>query len=221
MLKLSKICVRDTLKFLDLSVAAGERVLVVGGNGTGKSTLFGVISGRATPEHGNVIVDGHDVTMIPACRRTHAISSVLQDMKAGMIEEMTIMENMKLAYMRAGGSKVSKADIDTFKSKLSIFGMNLESRSHEYVRNLSGGERQALSIVMATSANYKLLLLDEVTSALSQRVSDLVMHSIDEITSMEKTTCLMITHDTRYMYSFGDRTLEMKDSVLREVPRST
>jgi putative ABC transport system ATP-binding protein len=137
-----------------------------------------------------------------------------------MIEEMTILENIRLAYMRTGRRKASKGDIDAFKAKLSIFGMNLENRQYEYVRNLSGGERQALSIVMATSADYKLLLLDEVTSALSHRTSELVMRSIDEITYMEKKTCLMITHDTRYMCSFGDRTLEMKDGVLCEVSRS-
>jgi putative ABC transport system ATP-binding protein len=220
MLRLSKICVRDTLKLLDLSVATGERALVVGGNGTGKSTLFGVISGMVKPDHGSVIVDGVDMTIVPEHRRTHVISSVLQDMKAGMIEEMTILENIRLAYMRTRRSKASKGDIDTFKAKLRIFSMNLENRPHEYVRNLSGGERQALSIVMATSSDYKLLLLDEVTSALSHKVSELVMNSIDEITSMERKTCLMITHDMRYMHSFGDRTLEMKDGVLCEAPRS-
>ncbi|MDR2458625.1 MAG: ATP-binding cassette domain-containing protein [Holosporales bacterium] len=221
MLKLSKICVRDTLKCLDLSVAAGERILVVGGNGAGKSTLFGVISGRINPDHGSVVVDGMDMTIVSECKRTYIISSILQDMKAGMVEEMTILENMKLAYMRTGGRKVSKGDIDIFKAKLSIFGMDLENKSHEYARNLSGGEKQALSIVMATSADYKLLLLDEVTSALSQKVSDLVMSSIDEITSMERKTCLMITHDTRYMHSFGNRTLEMKDGVLCGALRSS
>ncbi|MDR1333569.1 MAG: ATP-binding cassette domain-containing protein [Holosporales bacterium] len=219
MLKLSKICVRDTLRYLDLSVAEGERVLVIGGNGTGKSTLFGVISGRVKPDSGSIVVDGLDMTTIPECRRTHVISSVLQDVKAGMIEEMTILENIRLAYMRTGSNKVSREHIETFKDKLSTFGMNLENRPREYVKNLSGGERQALSIVMATSADYKLLLLDEVTSALSQKMSELVMSSIDKITSAEKKTCLMITHDMRYVNSFGDRTLEMKDGVLWEVSR--
>ncbi|MDR1598210.1 MAG: ATP-binding cassette domain-containing protein [Holosporales bacterium] len=221
MLKLSNICVRDTLKCLDLTVTAGERVLVVGGNGAGKSTLFGVISGRIKPDQGNIVVDGQDMTMVPECKRTNLISSVLQDMKSGTIEEMTILENIKLAYIRTGGRRVSKEDIDTFKTKLSIFGMGLENRPYEYVRNLSGGERQALSIVMATSADYKLLLLDEVTSALSQKVSDLVMRSIGDIIAMERKTCLMITHEERYMHTFGDRTLEMNNGVLCEIPRSS
>ncbi|MDR1365362.1 MAG: ATP-binding cassette domain-containing protein [Holosporales bacterium] len=216
MLRLNEICVRDTLKSLELSVSVGKRVLIIGGNGSGKSTLFSVISGRLLPDCGSVIIDGRDVTRTPEYERTDIISSVLQDMKAGAIEEMTILENVKLAYVRRKGDKTSREDVDLFRDKLSIFGMNLENRMRECVKNLSGGERQALSITMATCADYKLLLLDEVTSALSPRTSEILIRSVDEITSTERKTCLMITHDAKLMESFGDRTMEMRNGALHD-----
>jgi putative ABC transport system ATP-binding protein len=220
MLRLNNIRVGDILKDLNLTVSNGERILVVGGNGAGKTTLFGVISGRVTPSRGRVLVDGRDVTELSECSRTGVISSILQDVRAGLIEEMTILENMRLACMRGGNGKVNRETLEASLERLDIFGMNLANRRREYVKNLSGGEKQVLSIVMATSADYKLLLLDEVTSALSSAASELVMDSIEKVTTMEKKTCLMITHDTRYVNSFGDRTIEMRNGELREVGRS-
>jgi putative ABC transport system ATP-binding protein len=214
MLQLDKIYVRDTLKNLCLTVKSSERVLIVGGNGSGKSTLFGVISGRIKPSSGNVILDNKNITNVAEYARTGDISSVLQDVKVGVIGEMTLMENIKLAYMRTGAKVVSNHDIDVFKEKLTVFGMNLENRLREYVKNLSGGEKQVLSVVMATSADYKLLLLDEVTSALNAKVSETIMLGIDRLTSIGKKTCLMITHDTKYINSFGDRTMEMENGAL-------
>jgi putative ABC transport system ATP-binding protein len=204
---------------LDLTVLSAERILVVGGNGAGKTTLFGVISGRIKPNSGEVIIDGKNVTNIEQSKRTGYVSSVLQDIKAGLVEEMTILENTKLAYMRTGAREILPYDIGVFRDKLSIFGMNIENRMQDHVRNLSGGEKQALSIVMATSADYKLLLLDEVTAALSQKAAEIVMSSVDKITATERKTCLIITHDTRYMNSFGDRTIEIKGAGLHELPR--
>ncbi|MDR0695870.1 MAG: ATP-binding cassette domain-containing protein [Holosporales bacterium] len=219
MLRLDNIRVGDVLKGLNLTVSSGERVLVIGGNGAGKTTLFGVIAGKIAPNAGEVYIEGRNVTELSEGCRTRVISSILQDVRAGMIGEMTILENLRLACMRGGGNRVCRLTLEACMERLNVFGMNLANRRREYVKNLSGGEKQVLSIVMATSADYKLLLLDEVTAALSRATSEAVMSSIERITTMENKTCLMITHDIRYINSFGDRTVELKNGTLSEVAR--
>jgi putative ABC transport system ATP-binding protein len=218
MLKLNNICVRNTLVNLNLSVSKGEFVLIAGANGTGKTTLFKVISGEIAPSSGSAFIDGTDVTGVSKHKRSKYISSVLQNPKAGTIGEMTILENINLAYMRGNKNKVSKRNIDYFKEKLSMLNMNLESRLDEYVNNLSGGQRQALSLIMAIVANYELLLLDEITAALDPVTSDMVMELVNKIVLHEKKTCLLITHNARYINAFGDRTLNMNNGKLDFLP---
>jgi putative ABC transport system ATP-binding protein len=214
MLNLINISFKNILKNLTLTVRPGEFLVIVGANGTGKTTLFNVISGAVSPKSGRIIVNGEDITNIPQYKRSRRISSVVQDPKMGTIGEMTILENMNMAYMRRKGKKTSKKIVDYFREKLSILEINLENRMNEYVKNLSGGQRQALSLVMATLTDYDLLLLDELTAALDPKTSDMVMEMTNKIVSHENKTCLLITHNTKYMSSFGDRTLEMKDGAL-------
>jgi putative ABC transport system ATP-binding protein len=215
MLSLINISFKNILKNLTLTVKPGEFLVIVGANGTGKTTLFNVISGAISPRSGEIIVNGENITNVPQYKRSRRISSVVQDPKCGTVGEMTILENMSMAYMRKKCTKNPRRIIDYFKEKLRVLGIGLENRLNEYVRNLSGGQRQALSLVMATLADYDLLLLDELTAALDPRTSDMVMEMTNKIVSCEKKTCLLITHNTKYMSSFGDRTLEMKDGALR------
>jgi putative ABC transport system ATP-binding protein len=216
MLKLIDVNVRDTLKNLCLSVGKGEFIVIIGANGAGKTTLFNAISGRVSVKSGSIILGDCDITRLPQHKRARIISTVLQEPLAGTIGQMTILENLSIAYMRCGYKKISKCTIDYFREKLSILKIGLENRLNEYVKNLSGGQRQLLSLVMATSADYELLLLDEITAALDPKASDMVIEMTKRIVSMENKTCLLITHNKEYMYDIGDKSLEMLDGRLRD-----
>ncbi|MDR0744859.1 MAG: ATP-binding cassette domain-containing protein [Holosporales bacterium] len=215
MLKLDNICVRSTLKNLSLTVNTGEFVLIVGANGTGKTTLFNTISGTIFPAKGTIYIDETDITKMPQHKRSRMVSSVIQDPTVGTIGEMSILENLSLAHMR-GGKKVLKKDIEYFRERLTILEMNLENRLEEYVKNLSGGQRQALSLVMATITDYDVLLLDEITAALDPKTSDIVMKIASKIVLQENKTCLLITHNSRYINSHTHRILRMIDGKLHE-----
>ncbi|MDR0552795.1 MAG: ATP-binding cassette domain-containing protein [Holosporales bacterium] len=216
MLRLRNINVRNTLRNLCLTVRDGEFVLIIGANGSGKTTLFNVISGIIQPRSGEVSFKNQDITNIPQHRRTKWISTVLQDPRSSTVGEMTILENMILAYMRNSCRKVSRSTINYFREKLSILGMNLENRLGEYVKSLSGGQRQALSLVMATISDYELLLLDEITSALDPKNSDMIMEMTEKIIDIEKKACLLITHNVKHIKSFNARILEMNNGQLEE-----
>ncbi|MDR0942514.1 MAG: ATP-binding cassette domain-containing protein [Holosporales bacterium] len=216
MLKLINVSVRETLKNLSLEVQKGEFVLIVGANGTGKTTLFNAISGAVGLKNGKVVLNGKDLTNSPPYKRAKLISRVLQEPSLGTIADMTILENMGLAYMRKKYKKISRKVVDYFKEKLNMLGMGLENRLTEYVKNLSGGQKQLLSLAMATIDDYELLLLDEITAALDPQTSETVMNIAQKIISQEKKTCLLITHNVKHMDTFGNRVLEMKNGKLVE-----
>ncbi|MDR1032320.1 MAG: ATP-binding cassette domain-containing protein [Holosporales bacterium] len=216
MLSISNLCVRDVLKNLDLTIQPNEFVLIIGANGSGKTTLFGSISGAIRPKAGQILLNGANVTNTPQYKRAHLISSVSQDPRSGTIGKMTILENMCIAYMRSGYKKISNNIVEYFKKKLSVLEMGLESRLSEYVSVLSGGQRQALSLVMSVIDDCKLLLLDEITSALDPKASSMVMRITDKLVRNEGKTCLFITHDTKHMNCFDGRVLEMKDGKLKQ-----
>jgi putative ABC transport system ATP-binding protein len=220
MLKLVDVNVRDTLRDLCLSVDRGEFVVVIGANGAGKTTLFNAISGRVKIKSGAIILGDSDITNLPQHKRATVIATVLQDPLSGTIGEMTLLENLSIAYIRCGRKKISKDTVDYFREKLSVLKIGLENRLGEYAKNLSGGQRQLLSLVMATSADYQLLLLDEITAALDPKSSDIVIEMTERIVSMEKKTCILITHNKEYMHNIGDRTLEMADGKLKDIART-
>ncbi|MDR3030823.1 MAG: ATP-binding cassette domain-containing protein [Holosporales bacterium] len=214
MLKLIEISVRDIFKNLSLSISRGEFVLITGSNGVGKTTLFNAISGAISVKKGKIILNDNDITNLPQHKRSTMISSVLQDPRLGTVGEMTILENLNISYMRRKYKRISKNVVDYFREKLSILGMNLENRLNEYAKNLSGGQRQLLSLVMATISDYELLLLDEITASLDPKTSDTVMEMTNKIIAQEKKTCFLITHNTKYINNFGTRTLKMIDGKL-------
>ncbi|MDR1034644.1 MAG: ATP-binding cassette domain-containing protein [Holosporales bacterium] len=214
MLKLIDISVGSILNNLSLVVDRGKCVLIVGENGAGKTTLFNTIAGIIKPDSGYVILNGRDITNLPHYKRAVWISSVLQDPRAGTIGEMTIAENLYLASMRR--NKCVKRSITSFREKLSVLEMNLENRLQEKVKNLSGGQRQALSLVMATMTDYELLLLDEITASLDPKNSHTIMRLVDKIDRDEGKTCLMITHNTDYIESFRVNRLKLSNGKVEE-----
>ena len=199
---------------IDLHLAPGDFVTVLGSNGAGKSTLFSVIAGSIRPDTGSVILDGQDVTALPDYRRSKYIGRLFQDPLKGTAPNMTIAENLALAYLRSSGrhspfSMVSAAERREFRDRLSQLGLGLEDRMDSPVGLLSGGQRQALTLLMATLVTPKLLLLDEHTAALDPATAEKVLELTKSIVAQNRITCLMITHDISSALQLGNRTIIM------------
>ncbi|MDR1391289.1 MAG: ATP-binding cassette domain-containing protein [Holosporales bacterium] len=220
MLQMIDISVRSILTNLNLTINKNEFVLIMGENGSGKTTLFNTISGYIRSESGNIIMDGMDITNFPQHIRASLISNVFQDPKSGTIANMTIRENFNMSYMRGKRRKLNLSNSverdALYKERLKILNMNLENRLGEYVGNLSGGQRQALSIVMSMISDSKLLLLDEITAALDQRASDNILQLVKKSIKMKKKTCIMITHDAKHLSLVGDRLFILQNGNLKE-----
>jgi putative tryptophan/tyrosine transport system ATP-binding protein len=199
---------RKILHDINLTLAPAEFVMIIGSNGAGKSTLFSAIFGNIPIDEGTIIVDGQDVTHLEIPKRAQLIAKVLQDPKSATIDDMTIEENLRLALLRGKSPslKLSRPSA-MFKKALLPLNLGLENRLQEFVGNLSGGQRQALSLVMATIADFKLLLLDEITSALDPKMGDLVMDLTEKVVSNHQKTTLMITHNMSHALHYGTRTL--------------
>lgn len=197
------------LKGIDLVLNDGDFVTVIGGNGAGKSTLLNTISGNYIPDEGSISIGGKDVTRLSNNKRADKIGYVFQDPKLGTAHRLTIQENMALAYRRGLkrglGWGVKKSDHEFIKTKLVTLGLGLESRLNTDVEFLSGGQRQALTLLMATLRQPELLLLDEHTAALDPKTSAMVLELTDKIISEQKLTALMITHNMEDALRFGNR----------------
>ena len=202
------------LQGVNLTLAPGDFATIVGSNGAGKSTLFNAIAGSFLPDTGTILLDGQDITFWPDYKRSKGIGRMFQDPLKGTAPHMTIEENLALAYLRASGhtspfSRISKADRAQFAERLAALGLGLEDRMKQPVGLLSGGQRQALTLLMATLVTPKLLLLDEHTAALDPATADKVLALTKRIVAEHKITCLMITHNMHDALSLGNRTLMM------------
>ncbi len=205
---------KTALRDVSLTLKDGEFVTVLGSNGAGKSTLFNAISGAFLPDSGRVVLDGMDMTEWPDYKRSKYIGQMFQDPMRGTAPNMTIEENLALAYLRANGrmspfSVVTKADRERFREQLSRLGLGLETRMYQPVGLLSGGQRQALTLLMATVVTPKLLLLDEHTAALDPATAEKVLALTEEIVAKDHITCMMITHNMQSALEHGSRTIMM------------
>ena len=223
MLKLENICLtfnpgtvneKKALENLSLHLEKGDFVTVLGSNGAGKSTLFNTIAGTFLPDSGKVFLDGRDITGLPDYKRSKEIGRLFQDPLKGTAPNMTIEENLALAYLRANHAKspfsmVSRADRAEFREKLSMLGLGLEDRMNQPVGLLSGGQRQALTLLMATLVTPKILLLDEHTAALDPGTAEIVLELTRKIVAENNITCLMITHNLASSLALGNRTIMM------------
>mgnify|MGYP000850111562 CR=1 FL=1 len=203
------------LEKINLHLDRGEFLTIVGSNGAGKSTLFNLICGTFMQDSGTVTLDGQDISFLPEHRRAKLIGRVFQDPMKGTAPNMTIEENLALAYLRAGTaphaifSRISRKDKELFREKLSLLDMGLEDRMKQPVGLLSGGQRQALTLLMATLVTPKLLLLDEHTAALDPATAEKVLELTRNIVAEKKITCLMVTHNMHQALELGNRTLMM------------
>lgn len=199
------------LKGLSLSVKEGEFVSVIGSNGAGKSTMLSAISGDYGVDKGNVIIQNQDVSKKNSWQRAKMVARVFQDPMAGTCENLTIEENMALAYQRGKkrglGLALKRQMRETFKEKLSLLGLGLEDRLTDQMGRLSGGQRQAVSLLMASLQPSNILLLDEHTAALDPKTSEFVLELTNKIVREQKLTTLMVTHSMQQALDYGDRTV--------------
>lgn len=203
---------------LDLFVDNGEFITLLGSNGAGKSTLFNAVCGIFWLDDGRILLDEKDITDLPEHRRALVIGRIFQDPMKGTAPGMSIAENLALAYSRrkcrALSLGVRKRDMATFRDALARFGMGLEDRMHTKVGLLSGGQRQALTLLMSTIGHPKLLLLDEHTAALDPSTARKVMDITVQVVKEQKLTAMMITHNIRDALATGTRTLMLDQGKL-------
>ena len=205
---------KKALENLSLHLEKGDFVTILGSNGAGKSTLFNAIAGTFLPDSGKIYLDGKDITKLPDYKRSKEIGRLFQDPLKGTAPSMTIEENLALAYLRASNSKspfsmVSKADREEFRERLKMLNLGLEDRMNQPVGLLSGGQRQALTLLMATLVTPKILLLDEHTAALDPGTAEIVLDLTKRIVAENNITCLMITLNLASSLALGNRTIMM------------
>ena len=206
------------LKDIDFTLNDGDFTTVLGSNGAGKSTLFGAIAGTFWPDAGHVLLDGEDITYLPEYRRARKIGILFQDPLKGTAPDMTIAENLALAYTHGRRFPLARAltrrDTEEMRQKLAAFGMGLEDRMKMKVGLLSGGQRQAMTLLMATVAQPRLLLLDEHTAALDPATAEKVLTITVQIVREQKVPTMMITHNMASALKLGNRTIMMEQGEI-------
>lgn len=203
---------KTALDDLSIEVRDGDFITIIGANGAGKSTLFNAIAGDFFTDKGKIILDGEDITLMPVHKRARKIGRLFQDPMRGSAPGMSIEENLALAAGKGGWlSFVSHKSKNEFKERLAQLDMGLEDRMSQPVGLLSGGQRQALTLVMATYNPPRLLLLDEHTAALDPATAEKVLNLTKQVVNDNKLTCLMITHNMQSALELGNRTVMMNN----------
>lgn len=203
---------------IDLTINDGDFITVIGSNGAGKSTLLNLLSGSAIPDMGKIYIDDEDVTKLPEYKRAKYIGRVFQDPKVGTCPDLSILENMSIASRR--GQKrtlklgMSKQEKEDYIEKIKILNLGLENRVKTKAGLLSGGQRQALTLLMSTLVRPKLLLLDEHTAALDPKTAELVLKTTEEIISKENLTAFMVTHNMKDALKYGNRLIMMNQGKI-------
>lgn len=205
---------RAAIKGMNLSVEDGSFITLIGGNGAGKSTLLNLLAGSIMPDSGRIELDGADITYFSEHKRARHVGHLFQDPLMGTAPSMTIEENLSLANLRGGHRgltpALNKKNRDYFRDVLRSLDLGLEDRLKTRVGLLSGGQRQAITLLMATIATPKLLLLDEHTAALDPATADKVLKLTKKIVAENSITTLMITHNIQSSLDCGDRTIMMR-----------
>ena len=203
------------LKGIDLVLEDGDFVTIIGGNGAGKSTMLNAIAGVWHPDCGKVIIDGEDVTHLPEYKRAKYLGRVFQDPMMGTAKDMEIEENLALARRRGKRRglrwRITKAEREEYRALLGSLDLGLETRLTHKVGLLSGGQRQAVTLLMATLQRPKVLLLDEHTAALDPKTAAKVLALTDRIVAENKLTTMMITHNMKDAIAHGNRLIMMHE----------
>lgn len=208
--EITETCLFD--KF-NLTVNDGDFVSIVGSNGSGKTSMLNIICGSIPIEEGNILLDGKNISNEPEYKRYSLIGRVYQNPSMGSCPDLTILENMSLADNKGNkygfGRGVDKKRIDFYREQLSSLGLGLEDKLNVNVGSLSGGQRQAMSLLMATMTPIRFLILDEHTAALDPKTAETIMQLTDKVVHEKKLTAIMVTHNLRYAVEYGNRLLMM------------
>jgi len=203
------------LRGISVVIPQSQFVTVIGSNGAGKSSLLNALAGDISPESGRIIISDQDVTQWPTHRRAKSVARVFQDPKMGTCESLTLEENLALGLTRGKrrGLKAAlrKQHVASLKELVASLGLGLENRLKDTIGLLSGGQRQALSLLMATLQPVDILLLDEHTAALDPKTAAFVLKLTADIIAKEKLTVLMVTHSMQQALAYGDRTLMLHE----------
>ena len=205
---------------LNLNIKKGEFVVVIGGNGAGKSTLMNLISGSILPDSGKIFIDGKNVTNLPEHKRAKFIGRVFQDPLKGSCPNLTVEENLSLAMLRNKKRTlnfgINKVNRENLKQELEKLNLGLENRLDAKMGTLSGGQRQAITLLMATIVKPKILLLDEHTAALDPKSSEKILNLTEKITCDSSVTTLMITHNFKHALKLGNRLIVLDQGKIRK-----
>ncbi len=201
------------LSDVNLEVADGGFLMIIGSNGSGKSTLLDLVAGSVTASSGSIEIDGNDVTKLPEHRRSKWIARVFQNPLKGTASELSIIDNFRLATLRTRLKGLSIGINNTFKNqvkeKISTLGLGLEDKIEQPMGTLSGGQRQALTLLMSVMDKCKVLLLDEPTAALDPRSAAIVMRIAEELVRDYHLTAILVTHNLKDAFTYGDRLIQM------------
>ena len=200
-------------KDFNLTVKDGEFVSVVGSNGSGKTSMLNIICGSIAVDSGRILIHGEDITKQKDYIRQRRIGRVYQDPSKGTCPSMTILENMSIAENKGKpynlGRGVNKAKLETYREMLRPLNLGLEDKMGVQVGSLSGGQRQALALLMATMTPIDFLILDEHTAALDPKTAEIIMELTDQVVKEKKVTTIMVTHNLRYAVEYGNRLIMM------------
>jgi len=212
----------DAINDVDLLVNEKEFLVIVGSNGSGKSTLLNLVAGSVLPSLGTIHIDGNDVTKLHDYGRSEWIARVFQNPLSGTAPDLSILDNFRLAALRTKHKGLSIGVDEKFKKqvkeKIATLGMGLENKVEQPMGTLSGGQRQALTLLMSVIDTCKVLLLDEPTAALDPRSANLVMHTADQLIKEFGLTAILVTHNLKDAYTYGNRIVLMGEGeVLKDL----
>ncbi len=208
----------DAVKDISLVIKSGEFVVIVGSNGSGKTTLLNLISGSVSPTSGSISVNNTDVTNLADHERSKWIERKKKNPLSGTASELSILDNFRLAAIRTKAKGltigINKAFKEAVRSKVATLGMGLENKTEQPMGTLSGGQRQALTLLMSVMDECKILLLDEPTAALDPRSAETVMKTADKLSAEFNLTTILVTHNLKDAYSYGNRIIQMAEGQI-------
>ena len=206
------------LNGLNLHIPESEFIVLIGSNGSGKSTLLNLIAGTLIPTSGKIEINGQDLTSVPIYKRSHLVARVFQNPTDGTATDLSIVENFRLAALRTQSISFKIGLNQKFeqkvKDKVATLNLGLENKIHQSMGTLSGGQRQALCLLMAVWSDLKVLLLDEPTAALDPKSAEIVMRTANQLTRENKITTVMVTHQLKEAIQYGDRIIQMQEGII-------
>ena len=206
------------LNNVSLNVGKGEYVVIVGSNGSGKSTLFNVIAGAEQPSTGKVFINNTDVTQLPEFKRSRWIARVFQNPLSGTAPDLSIVDNFRLASLRTTNKRlligVNAAFKKQVQERIAVVGMGLENKVDQAMGTLSGGQRQALTLLMSVMDHTDILLLDEPTAALDPRSANTILETADKIIKQYNLAAVLITHNLKDAHQYGNRLIQMAEGKI-------